>query len=321
VKKSLNFIYYPLVVIISILLFSAAHAETTIKPIDLQPLIMDDPTLHPAYDLYLLTQGRSIYDQLKIARKATLDKNMPTLNASLYQAQKAFKKLFVPDVIESLNKQQGVIQRDLKHLDAKLGDSLWVPVDATLSTNLVLKDKDETNQKESTPKKNNDVTLEVSDYRLAIFPLKQTQQNVSLAIKATQEKKPAWDTVKKLVKTAYTDVQWFFKVPTQGLASAYIHILNAATLAGSATTNPAQNALIIKELSSAETELKKSPHTQALQDQTEDLINKKKPTANDINNLAGFVQEKLRYVRDQSANKFMDESATESIAPGSNDAM
>ena len=315
---------YLISILVSLLVFVTAQAEQKIPAktkapteiINLSPLVMDDPTLHPDYNLYLLSHGRNVYEQLKIARQASLDNNMATLKASLDLAQESLEKLQIPSIVKDLDKQQAVIQRDLKGIDANLGDALWVPVDATLSTSIIL-DSDITagNEKKPTKKIDDDEGLEVSDYRLGIFPLNRTKQDISLTVQSVEASKPSWEEITKTVKTTFDDVKWFFKVPTHGLVSAYTHTMNSYTLTNNATISSAQNQLIIKELKAAKSELKKSSNTQALQDETQDLIDKKKPTANDLNNLVGIYQEKLRYVHDQSAKKFMDEIATEAISP------
>jgi len=305
---------------VSLLAFSIIQAEnklpentkTTPQLVELSPLIVDDPTLHPAYNLYLLTQGRAVYQQLKTAKQAVSDKDMAALKASLDLAQEALENLQVAKVIEDIDKQQAIIHRDLKNIDPHLGEALWIPVDATLSTAIVL-DSDTKAKKDKLKMK--DVGLEVSDYRLGIFPLNRTKQDVSLAVQSVQAFEPSWDKIAQTVKTAFDDVKWFFKVPTQGLASAYAHVINAQTLASNQVTGATNNQQIIKQLKEAKKELQKVSDTQALQGQTQALINQKEPSASDISDLVGFFQEKLRYIHDQSADKFMDESATEAISP------
>lgn len=314
-NKHQKTVTYTVSFLISFLAFAITQAETkepSLETVNLSPLVMDDPTLHPAYNLYLLTQGRAVYQQLKTAKQATSDTDMAALKASLDLVNEALANLQVAKVIEDIDKQQVIIHRDLKNIDPQLGEELWVPVDATLSTAIVL-DSDSTAKNEK--QKAKDLALEVSDYRLGIFPLNRTKQNISTVAQSAQTSKPSWDKITQTVKTAFDDVKWFFKVPTQGLASAYAHVINAQTLASNQVTSAANNQEIIKQLKEAKKELQKAPDTQALQGQTQDLINQKEPSASNISDLVGFIQEKLRYVHDQSANKFMDESATEAVTP------
>ena len=284
-----------------------APSEAPLELTEVPPILMDSPLNHPAYNLYLLTQGKSVYGQLKTAWRALPDKDLASFKVALDLASETLKKLQSPNSIKAIDKQMAIIRRDLKDIEPKLGDDSWIPVEAMLEDSPVIPTENLTNKSKATAE-----PVEISaNYKLGIFPLTAVSKDIQAARQSLNNKSPDWQGAIKAITHALKSVHWFSKVPAQGLVSAYADTVNAYTLVNAPSFKSEQYQSVIKLLNKAKKEVGKVTDTQELQSEVQALIDNRKPSAADIQDLAGFIKKRIKYQQEQLANQFLDESASE----------
>ncbi len=284
-----------------------ASSASPLELVEVPPILMDSPLNHPAYNLYLITQGKSVYGQLKTAWRAIPDKDLASFKVALDLASETLKKLQSPNSIKAIDKQMAIIRRDLKDIEPKLGDDSWIPVEAMLEDSPVIPTDNLTNKSKAIAE-----PVEISaNYKLGIFPLSAVSNDIDSARQSLDNKSPDWQAASKAITRALKSVHWFSKVSAQGLIAAYADTVNAYTLVNSPSFKPEQYQSVLKLLNKAEKEVEKVSDTQELQSQVQAVIDNKKPSAADIQDLAGFIKKRIKYQQEQLANQFLDESASE----------
>lgn len=300
---------------------AVADVITASAPADgtVPPAMADSSSIPPEYDTYLLEQGRIVYVQLEVARKAAMAKDKWSFISAVGRANEALKHLEDPHQIEALEKQMGVIHRDIgKPANSNLKQQLWVPVQATLDAgsvsagsgaHSVLPDK----TSDSNPEFQQSMEVIKSDvtYSLGMFPLLRVKEDMNSAMRSIDMAKPYWPGALEAIESALESFHWYQRVPDQGLLTAYSYVVDAYALATGSNARGDKDQEVLNLLQSAAAQLANVSDGEPLLMETKGLIDKITPKPGDINLLAQHIQEIIRVKRQQSQDQYWSSVAKE----------
>jgi len=323
-KLTFKEISLSIVLMSSPFIVQSAMAETTINsPSTLSNVgqlnkSTKQATLPSNFNAKILANSKIVYEELKLARKAALNKNKPAFIQALTQASSALDKLELPPSTMALDKQLGIIQLDITKPNHKLDPSLWSRLERHLRNAITFTPKKKVDNAISSIKKGQQAAtsnnakvaqkalnelINASAYNLGTFPISKVNQDIysaSLSIHSDY-----WPGAIEAVQSALATFHWYDQVPSYKLLSAYTDVVNAYTLATAPEFRPIQDQILRNQLSDAQDKLKQVPNCKDLVQEIEMLIVEIDPSGDEIKKVLQHIQLKINQEREKSEKNFL----------------